>query len=314
MNNSSPLHIKDLNLINFTFNQTVELGTFQSTGRINFIGCTFNENVTIASDDYIWFDDECKFYKVLSISTNDQNIDLSSWHIFKDLKLISTYPDDVEIKNFIVNEPVKGQTLTLNSESNNLEFNNINADVISIQKLGRNSENLFTDIKCEHLFLNGPFDRVKTIIQRSSFIKLFVENIGYNNNSLSIEDNCSVHTFELPLGKLSQANISNSELQFLTLSGANLPNDIINIQDIRNLKSLKFQEITNTGSISLRNLEIIKPGNIGIFSSNLGKTDFIKCDFSKAKFGFLSSKVTEIFLSEAEFPNKVFLEDIINHP
>jgi hypothetical protein len=55
LTHSSSVRIKDLKLINFTFNQTVELGTFQSTGRINFIGCTFNENVTVASDDYISF-------------------------------------------------------------------------------------------------------------------------------------------------------------------------------------------------------------------------------------------------------------------
>jgi hypothetical protein len=61
-----------------------------------------------------------------------------------------------------------------------------------------------------------------------------------------------------------------------------------------------MRAIKNTAGISFK-------------SSNLGKTDFIYCDFSKALLEFENCKITEAFFSETEFPKKVIVNGRRNY-
>ena len=71
--------------------------------------------------------------------------------------------------------------------------------------------------------------------------------------------------------------------------------------------NLKFEGIFNNGLITLRELNISKKGLVSFKSSNLGKADFIYCNFAKANLEFEKSKIIEAFFSEIEFHKKATL-------
>jgi hypothetical protein len=54
-------------------------------------------------------------------------------------------------------------------------------------------------------------------------------------------------------------------------------------------------------------------GILEIERCNLGRTNFILCEFSKAKFIFASSKMTEIFIADTDFPRICYYRDKVNH-
>lgn len=92
---------------------------------------------------------------------------------------------------------------------------------------------------------------------------------------------------------------------------------IINIENC-NVDSIEFQSCYNYGKLNCNNLNSIgsKNGDLKILNSDLGKTQFISCDFSQAKeFTFISSKITEIFLAGTQFPREITNYGIRNaHP
>jgi hypothetical protein len=88
----------------------------------------------------------------------------------------------------------------------------------------------------------------------------------------------------------------------LTLSGNHRKKLVIeNVQ----VDWLNFQNVFNEqGLLSLNEISISKKGTLEIKSSNLGKADFLGCDFSMARFDFKNSKIAEIFSSATTFPRR----------
>jgi len=79
------------------------------------------------------------------------------------------------------------------------------------------------------------------------------------------------------------------------------------------IDNLEFEKVFNKGSITLRDIRIADHGTVSFRSSNLGKTDFILCDFTRAKLIFENSKLTESFFAESSFPRIVIGRGGINH-
>lgn len=67
------------------------------------------------------------------------------------------------------------------------------------------------------------------------------------------------------------------------------------------LRSLKFENFTNLGNITLSKISLSE--NLAIINSDLGKTTFIDCDFSNREMSFKSSKINEIALAGVKLPN-----------
>jgi hypothetical protein len=66
------------------------------------------------------------------------------------------------------------------------------------------------------------------------------------------------------------------------------------------LETIKFENFTNIGIITIAKIKLEK--FICFENSDLGKTSFIDCDFSRQKMYFDSSKITEVALAGATLP------------
>jgi hypothetical protein len=72
------------------------------------------------------------------------------------------------------------------------------------------------------------------------------------------------------------------------------------------LDTLKFENFTNIGNITVA--QIILTKDLCFENSDLGKTTFIDCDFSKQRMFFSSSKITEIALAGTRLPGPTSIE------
>lgn len=116
---------------------------------------------------------------------------------------------------------------------------------------------------------------------------------------------------QFTLDHLVNTRFIDCNIESLFLSGTNLSGSYLSIENSA-IKELYFKSVINLGSISLREIKS-QTMLLAIQSSNLGKTDFILCDFSKAKLEFENTKMTEVFLSESDFPKEVYRQEHISH-
>lgn len=86
----------------------------------------------------------------------------------------------------------------------------------------------------------------------------------------------------------------------LILSRYSNKDNFIHISDI-DVDTLRFKDFTNIGNITISKLRLRT--NIIFENSDLGKTSFIDCDFSKRDLIFSSSKITEVALAGCKLPD-----------
>jgi len=111
---------------------------------------------------------------------------------------------------------------------------------------------------------------------------------------------------------LDRLEITGCHMDKLRLSGDNQKTSVIDIKQTT-FKELLFDEVYNEERLTCRGVSVPEGGKIVLLSSNLSKADFISCDFSKAVLEFQNSKITEVFLSETDFPQTVTCNGRISH-
>jgi hypothetical protein len=148
-------------------------------------------------------------------------------------------------------------------------------------------------------------------IVKSKIGDFIFKQIGEVIKGLNV-NNSVVKKLMIHMGAMLKLKIFNSTIFELSLYDSNEEKSIIDIVKTE-IFNLNFQGVFNKGIITLRELNILKAGLVSIKSSNLGKADFIYCNFSKASLEFENSKITEAFFSETEFPKKVLVDGIINY-
>jgi hypothetical protein len=121
-----------------------------------------------------------------------------------------------------------------------------------------------------------------------------------------------ISNIALPLSCFNEFEMSDNKIEHLELVG-NSKKDCVLILQRNTISKMLLNSINNEGQMSFREIQLAQDGIIEIKSSNLGKSDFILCDFAKAKLEFQSSKMTEIFVSETEFPQTVISNGVKNH-
>lgn len=125
----------------------------------------------------------------------------------------------------------------------------------------------------------------------------------------------------------SQITIRGANINFIDVQNINIGSQaIINLENIVTNK-ISISGVYNYGVLNLNNVKIknnnyyltvdletkmsvflpeISLGQFKIVNSDLGKTHFIDCDFSKVyEFEFRSSKITEIYIVGSFFPDKI---------
>lgn len=142
-----------------------------------------------------------------------------------------------------------------------------------------------------------------------------IKNIGFEMSTISEElyiNASSIKELRLGIRHFKKINLVKSSIRFLKVN-TEIFKDSVLVLDGSTIYHLNFDSIRNSGSIRL--LHIVSPGSstLSILNSDLGKTDFIRCNFDKAVFHFTNSKIAESFLAETDFPRRVFSNNELNH-
>ncbi|HEX2848316.1 MAG TPA: hypothetical protein VHN59_17365 [Chitinophagaceae bacterium] len=311
---------------------------------LHFEDCTFHGQLKIDNFKYIeqiTFN-RCQFLSAVTLSNISGRLSLGGQNEFQDTATfifmdatdrLSVYAinDAIFEKELILSGNVKSLTITnskhrrteddsssslLDIRVNNLQAGNVTINQSEFENLAFSGMStivnfginacVFKGTRIENLRLSDMFTIHDTTVEDFSiYSKDRIEGSFYFVN-LTV-----ANSFRFRLDGATRTIISKSNFKFLSLWGKNSSESALNIESSM-IANFAFEKVTNSGQISLREIDS-DGGKFKIESSNLGKTDFIFCDFSKTVLEFENSKLTEAFLSESDFPKKVIRGDKISY-
>ncbi|GGB20062.1 hypothetical protein GCM10011511_49730 [Puia dinghuensis] len=110
-----------------------------------------------------------------------------------------------------------------------------------------------------------------------------------------------------------RAVFTNCSVDSFSIFGENEKDDSVVVSDF-SLGQLVFEPFTkNRGLLDFQEVGIPKGGALRIIRTDLGTTNFILCKFQDAILDFSSSKLTEIFVADTDFPEIVHSGGGIDH-
>jgi hypothetical protein len=313
--NTSQIFINDLVFVECIFKGKIELGDYARAGSIEFRNCSFEENVIIESINNIKLTGLCHFLNNLTVRLSGTRDDeISNINVDKDLLIQGSNSNVLVIKNINLDREIKDQNLVISSHIlKKIEVTNIVFASIKLSRTRFESNALFLKINVgKFLFEKSSIESVFQIKDSKVAQEFSIDSVEGEKGLLKIEDNTQISNLTINLICLRNIYISDSIINELKLSDSNKKDDILNIQK-STISKLIFKDVYNNGLLTLRGLTMLADGLISIKSSNIGKTDFIKCDFSKSILEFENSKITEVFFAETNFPKKVRLNNSRNH-
>jgi len=144
----------------------------------------------------------------------------------------------------------------------------------------------------------------RLLISKCNIRAVIIGAVGdHHAEIIEIRNNSDMGNTHIFLETLRSVMITNTKFSRLTLSGENKAGDRLILDDLE-INWLQFVDVFNVGTLTLNNVLIPKGGTLEMKSSNLGKADFLKCDFSRAYFDFENTKIAEIFCSATTFPRR----------
>lgn len=281
---------------------------YEEAGKIVFEKCIFNSSITFNSENTTY--KNCEFNSNLTISAS-KNLDVSGLNVKGDLNLFvgNGY---LKLSGINEREEINNQNIFIMQSPISLEIDNVVAKKLGLSKVStavdkfRLNNIRVGEVDIDNVLLSGELK-----IEGSEIKKLQIKRVGGTNKRLSIT-NSKLDEIDFAVSQLTNTLISECAVATFKLTDANGPDSILNIERSK-INSLEFLNLYNKGIISLRKLEVPLGGLVSFKATNLGKADFIYCDFSEAELEFENSKITEAFLSETEFPKRVSVNGKINH-
>ena len=293
------------------FNESIEIRDTVADGEVTFIDCIFNFPVKIFLNNS-GFQGNCVFNSDVTIQSNKKvNTEFAGYNV-KGVFMFIGETGVLVLKNINQNQPIEEQSININVNCSGLIVQGVGAKSIKFSD-GRalNGEITCSEINVSE-FIMGIFSlNSEMSISNSKIDELQVQKVIGDIRSLKIAES-RIGKVELPMNALFKTSFIRSSIESLILIDQNEKDSILNIEKTT-IKKLQFERVINNGLISMKELNIPIDGLIAFKSSNLGKADFIYCDFSKAILDFENSKITEAFFSETEFPRTVLVDGQVNH-
>ncbi|HYF29652.1 MAG TPA: hypothetical protein VD993_00885 [Chitinophagaceae bacterium] len=297
-------YIVSLLFSNCVFNEDVDIGSYENAGSIEFKNCTFNKSISIDFAN-VAFSGDCIFNGNLIIKlTQQDSVDISGLIVHGTFKVLGS-ARQIIIRNINHEQPKADREVIIAADSNNILAreivgksvrisSDVNSGTLELKRI------IATELSIGSSILNGQMTVMECIVEKFAII-----NFDGDPGSLVISDP-NINQMHFPIGALKRASITGGTINDLELSGSNEAGYILDIEKTT-INNLRFEKVFNNGLLTLRELSVLYGGLVSIKSSNLGKTDFIYCNFSKAVLEFENSKVTEAFFSETEFPKRVLI-------
>ncbi len=302
-------YIQPLTFDGCIFNTLIDIGKYESAGKINFHDCIFNGMIKVHIENSS-FSGICVFNCDLTIYVAKES-EISNYNVNGNFVLIGS-SSNLILKNINQGQEINGQFIKIKGEFSELILENISGKVLEFSSKLEIKENLIIKNISIIELLIGMISLAKNMEMYNCKIgNLKFKNVTGVIKGLNIFDS-TIEKMEFQISALASTSIIGGTINTLRLFNINQENSIINIEKTT-VFNLKFERIFNNGLLTLRELNIPKKGLVSFKSSNLGKADFIYCDFSEASLEFENSKITEAFFSETEFPKKVIVNGKTNY-
>jgi uncharacterized protein YjbI with pentapeptide repeats len=290
-----------LHFINCIFGNTVDVEYDENAQKVFFDSCIFNENV-ISYLQNAGFMDDCTFNNNLTLFTSLQEEIISGYTVDGTLT-INGSGKNITIQKINTGKDANDRKITILVEAARLTIKNVISRQLQVSHKNISAGTvLLQDVTADHLILdNLNLEGKGIIISKCNISFLQIGKIVGTDRSLYMIEEGKIGVSNFDLNSFTRLDISDVIIHTLVLSGVNNKESLINITKAQ-IHKLRFEKVFNNGLITLRELRIPDGGMVAFRSSNLGKADFIYCKFSKAILEFENSKITEVFLSESDFP------------
>ncbi len=263
----------------------------------------------------------------VKIAGTIEGLDLSSCHI-SEMTLEQTNDDQKYVSHFHISNKTTIDHLVIDKYTCKKTSNNSSAVLID------NSTVNDLSIKgARFQYVDGNDGSANMFFSnRSTFQKLSIENVDYNERGDSKEDSDKIRTINLRDSTIDHFTIHNSKTEAICLESTTIPRGLFS--KIENRQSLTFTghnpvgsflqfNDVKTGLLSFQNftnfgdLRFINVGradshrkdkySLQISYSDLGKTHFYNCDFGGkgGKIDFAHSRIQDIVILGHEFPCRI---------
>jgi hypothetical protein len=309
LNPNHGVAIADLIFTDCVFLHTVDLGDRQSAGRVTFQDCEFKGDVSIGSTENVSIETGCFFRQDLAIKGVGAGYEIGNFVVDGVLNVENNGPK-LLISN--VNSRIHEQKLVVKSNCKEIQISSCFFKRIYV--LPTRASKQYVAVHGSHaqrLVVSSEQKDCHITLNESELHRISVAGQESKEVSVKISYCKKIRELMLPMAKIARAEINYCEVGKLQIWENSEESTALIIEECT-VTNLQFWRFVNKGLISLRGLAIPAGGIIGIHSSNLGETEFINCRMALATLEFDNSRLTEVFLAETDFPQKVQLRKKTN--
>ncbi len=276
--NINRLQISNASHIDILSIDRCKIRDYNSSGKSEIIQCNINE---------------CDIYMSTFTNSYISQIDVFNGSTLNGLR----FSDKMIVDSLTIKSGCKVSTLLLNTSHSGKTIVDV-AEINTLQIQG-----------CETFLLSIN----NTIINKLDIQESFIERTQITTNKLQIAEINHSELYALflqssYLPKDGYINISNTALNLFEVysticSGILILNNIKTIEKTEKLFNQKDGNFIKNADNSFTRKEEEKESRISFSNSDLGKAQFIACDFQLFKrFEYNNSKMLEVFVADTEFP------------
>jgi hypothetical protein len=302
--------IKQLVFKKCRFIEKVDINDYQKAGDITFQDCTFLKEVRVASLDNVIFLGINDLKDNLDVCTGDRNITIENIR-FK--RFIFVRGDgNLNIRN--INEGTDELHGDIDLKNN---FEIVIAEKVRASSLGIGYKSFIHELRinqCIFQRLDMTTIMIGSLcsISASKLDQLLIYEPQKPQTTLEIKSQSKIVLFKYHLASFENLLCQESALEHFEVFGKNSASSMVKLESVP-IRNLVFRDSRNKGLLSFSQVDIGVGGSLSIKASDLGKTDFVQCEFSCAAFEFLNSKLMEAFMAETNFPRHVVFSGKVNH-
>jgi|GEM_PF-3895943 len=269
---------------------------------IRFENCVFEEDVRFGPlrSQLSW--GQCQMKKDLVIDGCIFPLKLTGFAIEGELRIAGGYPllelggiNSKRMGRLSLQAVVSGDLLIYNCRFEQVEVKQ-STYVTGIMTISQVESNL---LKCQHLRIGNWL-----VIENCIFEEASLDNLVGDHRYVKIKKESRIQKLKIAVHQLEKLEIDTCKMQNLCFWGDLAKTTHLEVWETE-CNELEFNEVYNEGRTSFRGVTVPQGGRLIFRNCTMGRSDFIRCDFSNATLEFEDSKVTEIFVSETDFPQKV---------
>ncbi|HLX93904.1 MAG TPA: hypothetical protein VKR32_19610 [Puia sp.] len=309
---NASVYLDNLIFIDCIFFETVDIGSLKTAGRVIFENCHFKKNVKIATNENVAFDGQTFFEKDVTFSglRHGKSV-ITNFELRGTLIIQSDSSVHLELNEINTKSKSRECSIFLSLSKGFLFVYHVFANGLSVTSSAiHTTEYRISNVRANVLTINGgapepPIRITNSIIDRFDASS----HAGTKPNFFIVA--CRITEMTLRAQQIKSAHLAESTVASLTILDSLSEGAKIRIQEIE-LVLLSFNNFFNNGDLYLGRINVSKFGKVIFRRSDLGQAKIISCDFSKAKFEFENSEISELFLSESKFPRRATTDSKYN--